>query len=321
MLRQEYAITDNIKLKRTRSAVQRALSAAMDRLSMLSKVPENGLVLFCGEDMNTGDFICIMFSPPEKVPVYYYRTDKYFHTEFLEDMVVESNLIGLVIIERDAATIGLLKGSRLEVLEELEDYIPGKHHRGGQSQRRFDRIIEQMVDNFYKRVAEHAKKWFEPYLEQKKLKGILIGGPAYAKHDFLEKNYLDYRLRKLVLPKLIDVAYQGEAGLREMVKKASDILKNIEYVDALEAIEEFKLHLAKDDGLIIYGEEDIRRALEMNAIKILIIDESRSDADEWYELAKKRGAKPVLLSDDVPEGLWVKKTFGGIVGILRYRIF
>ncbi len=321
MLRQEYAITDNIKLKRTKTAVQRALSAAMDRLSKIPKVPENGLVIFCGENMDTGDFICLMFSPPEKVPVYFYRTDKYFHTEFLEDMVTESNLIGLIIVERDAATIGLLKGSRLEVLEELEDYIPGKHHKGGQSQRRFDRIIEQMVKDFYKRVAEHAKKHFEEYINQGKLKGILLGGPAYAKYDFLEGDYLDYRLRKLVLPRLIDVAYQGEAGLREMVRKAADILKDIAYVDALQAVEEFKLHLAKDDGLIIYGEDEIKKALEMGAVKTLIIDEERPDAYEWVELARKYGAKPVLLSQDIPEGAWLRKTFGGIVGILRFRIY
>ena len=321
LLRQEYAITDNIKLKKTRNAVQRALSAAMDRLSKIPKVPETGLALFCGEDMDTRDFICIMFAPPDPVPVFFYRTDKYFHTEFLEEMVVESNLVGLIIVERDAATIGLLKGSRLEVLEELEDYIPGKHHRGGQSQRRFDRIIEQMVHEFYKRVADHAKERFEPYLKQGKLKAILIGGPAYSKYDFLEGNYLDYRLKQLVLPKLIDVAYQGESGLREMVMKASDILKEQMYVDALKAVEEFKLHLAKDDGLIVYGEEEVKQALQMGAIKTLIIDEDRSDAHEWAELAKKYGAKPVYLSEDVPEGAWIKKTFGGIVGILRYRIY
>ncbi len=321
LLRQEYAITDNIKLKKTRTAVQRALSAAMDRLSKIPKVPDNGLALFCGENMDTGDFICIMFIPPEKVPVFFYRTDKYFHTEFLEDMVVESNLVGLIIVERDAATIGLLKGSRLEVLEELEDYIPGKHHRGGQSQRRFDRIIEQMVHEFYKRVAEHAKRHFEPLIQQGKLKAILLGGPAYSKYDFLEGDYLDYRLKRLVLPKLVDVAYQGEIGLREMVMKAGDILKEQMYVDALKAVEEFKLHLAKDDGLVVYGEEEVKQALDMGAVKILIIDETREDAHEWIEYAKKRGAKPVLLSDDIPEGAWIKKTFGGIVGILRYRIY
>ena len=320
LLRHELSITDNIKLKKTRNAVQRALSSAIDRLSKIVKVPENGLALFCGQDMDTGDFICIMFSPPEKIPVFFYRTDKYFHTEFLEDMVVESNLIGLIIVERDAATIGLLKGSRLEVLEELEDYIPGKHHRGGQSQRRFDRIIEQMVNEFYKRVAEHAKEHFEPLLNQKKLKGILIGGPAYSKYDFLEGDYLDYRLKQIVLPRLVDVSYQGEAGLREMVMKASDVLQEQMYVDALKAVEEFKLHLAKDDGLIVYGENDVKQALEMGAVKILVIDESRPDTHDWIEYARKRGAKPVLLSEDIPEGAWIKKTFGGIVGILRYRI-
>ncbi len=297
------------------------MSSAIERLSKVPKTPPNGLVLFCGEDMNTGDFICLMFSPPEKVPVWFYRTDKEFHTEFLEDMVIESNLVGLILVERDAATIGLLKGSRLEILEELEDYIPGKHHKGGQSQRRFDRIIEQMVHDFYKRVGEHAARHFLPLLEQGKLKAILIGGPAYSKYDFYEGDYLDYRLKRIVLPKLIDVGYQGEPGLREMLLKAGDLLKEQMYVDALKAVEEFKLHLAKDTGMAIYGEDEVKAALQMGAVKTLIIDEERPDVDEWLELAKKYGAKPVLLSSDVPESEWIRKTFGGIAGILRYRIY
>jgi peptide chain release factor subunit 1 len=320
-LRQELSVSDNIKLKKTRNAVQRALSAAIERLSKIPKVSDNGLAMFCGENVDTGEFICIMLIPPEKVPVYFYRTDKHFHTEFLEDMVVENNLVGLILVERDAATLGLLKGSRMQVLEEMEDYIPGKHSRGGQSQRRYDRIIEQMVTEFYKRVGEHAKEKFLPLLEQGKLKAILLGGPAYSKYDFLEGDYLDYRLKEKVLPKLVDVGYQGEVGLREMVMKAADILKEQEYVDALKAVEEFKLHLAKDDGMIIYGEEDVKNALEMGAVKTLIISEDRPDAHHWAEYAKKRGAKPVFLSDDVPEGAWIKKTFGGLVGILRYRIY
>ncbi|MEM1760801.1 MAG: peptide chain release factor 1, partial [Desulfurococcaceae archaeon] len=53
LLRQEYAITDNIKLKRTKLAVQRALSVAIDKLSKIPKIPENGLALFCGENVET----------------------------------------------------------------------------------------------------------------------------------------------------------------------------------------------------------------------------------------------------------------------------
>jgi len=320
LLRQELSVADNIKLKKTRNAVERALTIAIDRVSKIPKIPDKGLVLFTGENPDTGESITIMLVPPEEVPVFFYRTDKVFHTEFLEEMVSETNIIGLLIIERDAATIGLLKGNRLQVVEELEDYIPGKHQKGGQSQRRYDRIIEQMVEDFYKRVGEHVNKVFIPLLEQGKLKAILVGGPAYAKYDFMDKDYMDYRLKKIVLPEFIDVAYQGEPGLREMILKAGDLLKEQEYADTLKALEEFKYHLAKDDGMIVYGDEEVRNALELGLVSILLISESRDDVEEWLELARKRGAKPLVISSDIPEGEWFTKTFNGLAGILRTRI-
>ncbi|WP_440060311.1 peptide chain release factor aRF-1 [Thermogladius sp. 4427co] len=319
LLRQELSISDNIKLKRTKNAVQRALAAAIDRVSRFSKIPDNGLVLFAGENVDTGDFISIMLIPPEEVRVFFYRTDKYFHTEFLEEMVYEHNIIGLVIVERDAATIGMLKGNRMIVVEELEEYIPGKHEKGGQSQRRYDRIIEQMVEDFYKKVGEHVNKTFLPLLEQGKLKAILIGGPAYSKYDFLQGDYIDYRLKKIVLNQLVDVAYQGEAGLREMVMKAQDILKEQEYVEGLQVIEEFKLHLAKDDGMIVYGEDEVLNALEQGAVKTLIVSEERGDVEKWLDKAKNYGAKVIVVNNEMPEGEWFLKTFNGIGGILRFK--
>jgi peptide chain release factor subunit 1 len=324
LLRTEYSITDNIKLKRTRDAVQRALAAAMDRLSMIPKLPENGLVLFCGENMETKDFICYVFSPPEPVPIFFYRTDKFFHTEFLEEMLESEEVFGLVIIERDQATIGLLKGSRIVVLEELEGYVPGKHHRGGQSQRRFDRQIEQFVRGFYKEVADAMNKHFLPLIEKNLLKSIIVGGPGYAKQDFVEdaaKEFLDYRVLNKIERVLVDVAYQGEAGLRELAIKSSDLIRRNKYADLVKAIEEFKLHLAKDDGLAIYGEANVKSALEMGALKALIVDESREDVEQIIEKAEKYSTVVYILSDDIPEAEWIRKTFNGLVGILRYRIY
>jgi peptide chain release factor subunit 1 len=306
-------------LKQTRNAVTWALSVAYDRLVKVPKTPENGLVLFAGMNPDTGDTIVVMLIPPEPVPVFFYRTDKYFHTEFLEDMVSESNVIGLVIVERDAATIGLLKGSRLEVVEELEAYIPGKHHKGGQSQRRFDRLIEQMVEEFYKKVGEVANQVFLPLLEQGKLKLVIIGGPAYAKYDFLKGEYLDYRIRQIVAPKLVDVSYQGEAGLRELVMKAEDILRDQEYAESLRSLEEFKYHLAKDDGMAVYGEEEVKLALEQGLLKILLISDDREDVPVWLDEAQKYGTKVVVVSKNIPEGEWFSKTFNGLAGILRFK--
>ena len=320
LLRQEYSITDNIKLKKTRQAVKRALSAAMDRLQMISKVPPNGLVLFCGENMETGDFICLMFSPPEKVPVFYYRTDKRFITDFLEEMVEDRDAIGIMIIERDQATIGLLRGGRLEVLEEIDDYIPGKHKMGGQSQRRFDRIIEQMVEDFFKRVGEHAARHYLPLLEKGRLKGIIVAGPGYAKMDFVKGKYLDYRLQQLVSRELVDVAYQGDQGLKEVVMKAEGVVQTQMYREAVQALEEFKAHLAKNTGMIVYGPAEVKQALEMGMVKTLLIHDERDDVDEWKEEAERYGAKVVIIPPSIPEAEWFKNVFDGIAGILRFKL-
>ncbi|MEB3765798.1 MAG: peptide chain release factor aRF-1 [Desulfurococcales archaeon] len=320
LLRQEYSITDNIKLKRTRQAVKRALAAAMDRLQMIPKVPPNGLVLFCGENMDTGDFICYVFSPPEKVPVFYYRTDKRFITDFLDEMVEAEDVIGILIVERDQGTIGILKGTRLEVLEEISDYIPGKHKMGGQSQRRFDRIIEQMVDNFFKRFAEHAGRQLLPYLEKGKLKGIIVAGPGLAKNDFVKGKYLDYRLQQLVSRDLVDVAYQGDQGLKEVVMKASSIVQVQKYRDAINALEEFKKHLAKDTGMVVYGEKEVEEAVNMGMVKTILVHEDREDVDVWKEKGKLSGAEVIVVPSSLPEAEWFKNTFAGLAGILRYKI-
>jgi len=320
LLRQELSITENIKLKRTRSKVQFALEAAIDRLLKIPKTPPNGLVVFAGEHDETGETIVLVFSPPEPVSVFFYRTDKYFHTEFLESMIEESDVYGLIVVERDEATIGLLKGGSIVVLDELEGYIPGKHSKGGWSQRRFDRIIEEMVEEFYKKVAEKANNYFIPLLESGRLKGILIGGPGYSKVDFIKGSFLDYRLQKIIVGGPIDVSSQGEPGLRELVEKAREFIKETKYHRVRDVLEKFKYHLAKDDGLATYGGTEIRKALELGAVETLIVTEDHPNLAEFKKIAEDRGVELVVVSEDFMEYEWLRKAFGGVVAILRYSL-
>ncbi|MEM1623557.1 MAG: peptide chain release factor aRF-1 [Sulfolobales archaeon] len=320
MLRQELSITENIKLKRTRSKVQFALESAIDRLLKIPKIPRNGLVVFAGENDETGETVVLVFSPPEPINVFFYRTDKYFHTEFLESMVEESDVYGLIVIERDEATIGLLKGGAIVVLDELEAYIPGKHSKGGWSQRRYDRIIEEMVEEFYKKVGEKASNYLIPLLEAGKLRGIIVGGPGYSKLDFVKGEYLDYRLQKAILGSPIDVSSQGEPGLRELVEKAKEFIKETKYHKVKEVLEEFKYHLAKDDGLAAYGEIEIARGLELGAVEVLIVVEDHPKLAELKNLAESRGTRIILVSEEFMEYEWLNKAFGGVVAILRYPL-
>jgi len=321
VLRQELSVAGNIKLKQTRNRVQAALQAAIDRLTKIPKVPPHGLVLFSGENEKTGDTMTLVIEPPEPVKVFFYRTDKFFHLEFLENMITENDVYGLIVIERDEATIGLLKGNTIRVLDEIEGYIPGKHSRGGWSQRRYDRIIEELTKDFFKSVGEKATNHLLPYLESGKLKGILIGGPGYTKLDFAKGDYLEYRLKELTLPKLIDVSDQGEPGLKELVMRAEDLIREHSYIKTQKALEEFNYHLSKDDGLALYGEKEIRKALDMGAVKTLIITDDHPKLEEFLKLAEEKGAEVYVISNEVPDYMWIKKTFGGIVAILRYLVY
>lgn len=288
---------------------------------MIRQTPKNGLAVFSGINEETNDSIILIFSPPDPVPVFFYRTDKEFHVEFLEPMVEEQDVYGIVIIERDEATIGLLKPSGIQVLDEVEWFIPGKHHKGGQSQRRFDRIIEQMVIEFYKYVAEKINKYFVPLIEEKKLKGVIIAGPGYAKLDFLkEADNLDYRVRKLVIGEPIDVSYQGVVGLREAVLKAKDILFKHKYFEVLNTIEEFKYHIAKDDGYAIYGIKEVEEALNNGAIEKLLICEDYPEIDRLEKLSQDKGVSIIVIPSTIDEYEWFKDTFGCVAGIARYQL-
>jgi len=317
LLRKELSVADNVKLKKTREAVKTALVAAMDRLKKFDKVPSNGLVIFCGVNPKTEKLECFAFSPPDKVPVFFYRTDKHFHTEFLREMVEEPEVYGLILVERGKMIVGLLRGSRIEILREATGFIPSKHHRGGQSQRRFDRLIEQAAEAFYKHAGEVASQALLPYLEKGRLKGVLIGGPAFSKQDFLDAGGLDYRIKQKVLG-LYDVADIDEHGFHELVQRAYDEIQGQKYAEATKALEEFKRHLAKGTGYEVYGEDEVMEALRMGVLKTLLIPEDHPDLDKIKEEAEIYGTQVVVVPEGVPEAEWFKKTFG-IAGIKRFK--
>jgi len=160
-----------------------------------------------------------------------------------------------------------------------------------------------------------------PYLEAGKLRGVLIGGPGYTKLEFVKGDYLEYRLKKLTLPKLIDVSDQGEPGLKELVMRAEDLIKEHSYIKTQKALEEFNYHLSKDDGLALYGRDEIKKALTMGAVKTLIITDDHPELEYFLKLAEDNGAEVYVIGGEVPDYLWIKKTFGGIAATLRYVVY
>ena len=103
-------------------------------------------------------------------------------------------------------------------LEVLTSGIPGKTRKGGQSARRYERLREAAIHEFYKRVADHANKQF---LENG-IVALVIGGPGPSKEKFLKGGYLDYRLQKKVI-ETMDIDSSGEEGVRAILNKMTEM--------------------------------------------------------------------------------------------------
>lgn len=273
-LRQEYSTAANIKSKQTRKNVMDALESIMARLKYFKKTPPNGLAIFCGAIPRSGpgtekiEFYIV--EPPEPIPFYLYRCDSKFYLEPLKDMVREKEAYGLIVIDREQATIGLLKGRRAEIVETLTSGIPGKHDQGGQSQRRFARIIEQLTHEFYTRVGEHANKVFLEVGES--LKGILVGGPGPTKEQFAKGSYLDYRLRDKILG-VVDIGYSGEEGVYELTQRGLELISESKYAQERMLIQKFMQYLAKNPQMVTYGLEETLKAIEQGAAGIVLVSE------------------------------------------------
>ncbi|RLE49750.1 MAG: peptide chain release factor 1 [Candidatus Methanomethylicota archaeon] len=270
-LREEYGTAANIKSKSTRKNVQDAIESIMQRLKLFKKPPENGLVIFCGAipqgGPGTEKIETYVLEPPEPINLYLYRCDSKFYLEPLKELLAEKEFYGLIVMDRSEATFAILKGRRVEIVETITSGVPGKHDAGGQSARRFERIIEQMAHEFYKRVGEHAN---EIFLQVSGLKGIIIGGPGPTKNEFAEGDYLHYTLKQKVLG-VVDLGYTGEPGVYELIEKAKNILKDVQYVHEKKLVQLFLYYLAKKPELVTYGEKEVLEKLRQGQVKLVLV--------------------------------------------------
>jgi len=274
MLKEEWGTASNIKSNTTRKNVQDAIVKVIQRLKLFRTVPDNGLVLFCGaipqngpgSEKIEGPYVII---PPEPIKIYLYRCDSKFHLNYLMDILKETETYGILLLDSSEATFATLTGRRLEIVQEITSGIPGKHRAGGQSARRFERLREMQLIEFFKRIGQHAN---EIFLSIPDLKGIILGGPGPTKLDFEKGRYLDYRLKEKIVA-VVDTAYTGEHGVEEIVERAPEIIKNVRYVEEKRIIQKFLYEIGHDTGLATYGEKDVRRALESGLVETLLLSE------------------------------------------------
>src|SRR5919202_1671743 len=273
-LRTEAGTASNIKSDLTRTHVQDALSRTIEHLKLFRETPENGLVVFCGaiptgKGIGTEKIELYSVIPPKPVQINLYRCDDHFWTDHLKDMMKDDKTIGILAIDTQEAGLGILTGDRWEVIDTLTSGVAGKHRQGGQSARRFERLRDNELNEFYHRVADHAQKVF---LDQFKVRGIIVGGPGPTKDNFLREEYLDYRLQNNVISTL-DTSYSGDEGVREIIDKVNEqgVMSEFRLMEEKKLVKNFMREVYSGKGLAIYGINDVLNKLRSGIADLIIV--------------------------------------------------
>ncbi len=361
-LNEEMSESSNIKSKSTRKNVQSALKSIRAKLKYFDSVPEKGIIFFVGHVSVSGDkteMVSKTVEPPESIQTFVYRCDSEFYLEPLREMTGKRENYGLLVIDRSEATIGILRGNKVETLQHIQSMVPSKHSKGGQSAQRFERSIENAAHSYFKSVGDKANGLF---LEEN-LDGLIIGGPGRTKDDFVEGGFLHHELENMVID-TFNTGYTDEYGLKELMDNAQETLSDLEVMKEKELVDNLMEEIKNPrGGKAVYGEEETLRALRMGAVETLLISEGinkqnikfgceecgeknmtniktgfpediecpecgsevniieKEDIiDLFFEEAENVGTDVEMISDQSEEGELLLNAFGGVAGLLRFRI-
>lgn len=317
-LEAEKSTANNIKSRTTRNNVIEALEKIIRELKLGPPKYKNGIAIYCGntsDDEGKPDIEFFHLEPPQPLKTRMYRCDQIFVTDPLKEMMEVTEVYGLLVIERKEATIGLLEGTQIKVLEKMTSGVPGKIRAGGQSSQRFHRITEGMAKEFFRRVAESMKNHF---FDNPKLKGILVGGPIPTKEEFLEEGQLVTALKNKVIG-VKDIGYADEHGLQLLVEASRDVLAEQAITIEKKLLESFFTTLGKNPTMAAYGHSKVKKALEIGAVDTLILSDKtdKNIIKELSIIAESMGTKIEIVSTQTGEG---EQFFNlsGIGALLRF---
>ncbi len=200
------------------------------------------------------------------------------------------------------------------VLDEKEAYIytiGDKIEERGRVFSNISKAAEQpLKGKYFSEIAELLKGW-----EGK----IIVAGPGFVKEEFFK--YLKEHGISEDRIFLDAVSHTGIVGVKELMNRGTleRVLKESRIAEESREVERVFEEVAKD-GLVVYGEEDVKKAIELGALeKLLISTKLVSKYRELVDEAEKTRAKIMFISDSHPEGERFYH-FCGIAGFLRFRI-
>jgi peptide chain release factor subunit 1 len=193
-VRNEIVEAQNIKSKETRKAV----ISGLRKIALAIKVHTEKVALYTDGDE-------LLIEPYEGRNRIYHCGREYKRPapEFMAPYL-------LIVVDANEATIGITDGEHIRVLWSDESFVPRKHDKGGQSERRFERGREEALKHWLRKILDIVLQYHEN-------RQLIVAGPGMTKMAFV-KEMPDWLANKVIRTE--SVGYTTENGLWELMGKS-----------------------------------------------------------------------------------------------------
>ncbi|XP_023370427.1 eukaryotic peptide chain release factor subunit 1 [Otolemur garnettii] len=326
MLADEFGTASNIKSRVNRLSVLGAITSVQQRLKLYNKVPPNGLVVYCGTivtEEGKEKKVNIDFEPFKPINTSLYLCDNKFHTEALTALLSDDSKFGFIVIDGSGALFGTLQGNTREVLHKFTVDLPKKH---GNIEGEYEHTCF---------VSSNKKKNMCQRLQSKVLKlvDISYGGEngfnqaielsteVLSNVKFIQEKKLIGRYFDEISQDTGKYCFGVEDTLKALEMGAVEILIVYENLDIMRYV----LHCqGTEEEKILYltpeQEKDKSHFTDKETGQEHELIESMPLLEWFANNYKKFGATLEIVTDKSQEGSQFVKGFGGIGGILRYRV-
>lgn len=231
---------------------------------------------------------------------------KDWHLERINSAVKSAKvpIVIFVAIDYDECTIAILRTYGIQEVARIHGVSYGKQYSTKESKKDFYNEIFIKL----KQIRSNEK--------------LIILGPGFAKEEFF--SFVKEKDNEFAKNFIIESSGQsGMVGIQELLRRGvvSKVLKESRVAEETELVEKLLEEIAKD-GLAVYGKEEVKFALNLGAVEILLISDEilrRKKEEEILEIAKNLNVKIFVISS-VNECGKKLNGLGGIACLTRYKI-
>ena len=164
---------------------------------------ESGAVLFWSQDRK------LVVLPPFPLD-----QDSFHHgwnVYPLRELMAREYTLGVVMVRLGRYAVGVFHGNKLVASKTASRYVKGRHHAGGTSQKRFQRIREGQIARLYHKVCSILEEKLGPM--EHRLDYIFLGGERFTLMGFLKECPYLQRLSPKILKRVLNVPEPSQKAL------------------------------------------------------------------------------------------------------------